>query len=63
MIPCVYALLVQPSALEFMVTRAILRTAVAPTHQDRLDLSAIVRLRSLLNDCLDRKFARAKLID
>lgn len=41
--------------LEFTVASDILRTAVAPTHQDILNLGAIVLLRTLLNYFLERE--------
>ena len=41
--------------LEFTVASDILRTAVAPTRQDILNLGAIVMLRSLLNYFLERE--------
>ncbi|MCF4970188.1 DUF1622 domain-containing protein [Nostoc sp. CMAA1605] len=41
--------------LEFTVASDILRTAVAPTRQDILNLAAIVLLRTLLNYFLERE--------
>ncbi len=41
--------------LEFTVAADILRTAVAPTRQDILNLGAIVLLRTLLNYFLERE--------
>ena len=41
--------------LEFTVASDILRTAVAPTRQDILNLGAIVMLRTLLNYFLERE--------
>ncbi len=41
--------------LEFTVASDILRTAVAPTRQDILNLGAIVILRTLLNYFLERE--------
>lgn len=41
--------------LEFTVASDILRTAVAPTRQDILNLGAIVLLRTLLNYFLERE--------
>ncbi len=45
--------------LEFTVASDILRTAVAPTRQDILNLAAIVLLRSLLNYFLEREIRLA----
>jgi len=41
--------------LEFTIASDILRTAVAPTRQDILNLGAIVLLRTLLNYFLERE--------
>jgi uncharacterized membrane protein len=46
--------------LEFTVASDILRTAVAPTRQDILNLGAIVLLRSLLNYFLEREIRQAE---
>lgn len=42
-------------ALEFTIASDILRTAVAPTRQDIMNLAAIVLLRTLLNFFLERE--------
>ncbi len=47
--------------LEFTVASDILRTAVAPTRQDILNLGAIVLLRSLLNYFLEREIRQAEV--
>ena len=41
--------------LEFTIASDILRTAVAPTRQDIMNLAAIVLLRTLLNYFLERE--------
>ncbi len=46
--------------LEFTVASDILRTAVAPTRQDVLNLGAIVLLRTLLNYFLDREIQQGE---
>lgn len=46
--------------LEFTVASDILRTAVAPTRQDILNLGAIVLLRTLLNYFLEREVQQGK---
>lgn len=46
--------------LEFTVARYILRTAVAPTRQDILNLGAIVLLRTLLNYFLENEIRQAE---
>ena len=46
--------------LEFTVARDILRTAVAPTRQDILNLGAIVLLRTLLNYFLEQEIRRGE---
>jgi uncharacterized membrane protein len=46
--------------LEFTVASDILRTAVAPTRQDILNLGAIVLLRSLLNYFLEHEIQEAE---
>lgn len=46
--------------LEFTVASDILRTAVAPTRQDILNLGAIVLLRTLLNYFLEREISQAE---
>ena len=46
--------------LEFTVASDILRTAVAPTRQDILNLGAIVLLRSLLNYFLEREIRQGE---
>lgn len=46
--------------LEFAVASDILRTAVAPTRQDILNLGAIVLLRTLLNYFLELEIAQAE---
>lgn len=46
--------------LEFTVASDILRTAVAPTRQDILDLGAIVLLRTLLNYFLEREIQQGE---
>jgi uncharacterized membrane protein len=46
--------------LEFTVASDILRTAVAPTRQDILNLGAIVLLRTLLNYFLEREIRQAQ---
>ncbi|HET8705200.1 MAG TPA: DUF1622 domain-containing protein, partial [Pseudomonadales bacterium] len=46
--------------LEFTVASDILRTAVAPTRQDILNLGAIVLLRTLLNYFLEREIQQAE---
>ncbi len=46
--------------LEFTVASDILRTAVAPTRQDILNLAAIVLLRSLLNYFLEREIRQGE---
>lgn len=46
--------------LEFTVASDILRTAVAPTRQDILNLGAIVLLRTLLNYFLELEIAQAE---
>lgn len=46
--------------LEFTVASDILRTAVAPTRQDILNLGAIVLLRTLLNYFLDREISQGE---
>ncbi len=46
--------------LEFTVASDILRTAVAPTRQDILNLGAIVLLRTLLNYFLEREIEQAE---
>ncbi len=47
--------------LEFTVASDILRTAVAPTRQDILNLGAIVMLRSLLNYFLEREIGQTEM--
>nr|MBA2749625.1 DUF1622 domain-containing protein [Tatlockia sp.] len=46
--------------LEFTVASDILRTAVAPTRQDILNLGAIVLLRTLLNYFLEQEINQAE---
>ena len=46
--------------LEFTVASDILRTAVAPTRQDILNLGAIVLLRTLLNYYLEREIRQGQ---
>ncbi|MBD1824370.1 DUF1622 domain-containing protein [Cyanobacteria bacterium FACHB-DQ100] len=46
--------------LEFTVASDILRTAVAPTRQDILNLGAIVLLRTLLNHFLEREIQQGE---
>ena len=46
--------------LEFTVASDILRTAVAPTRQDILNLGAIVLLRTLLNYFLEREIQQGE---
>ncbi len=46
--------------LEFTVASDILRTAVAPSRQDILNLGAIVLLRSLLNFFLEREIGQGE---
>ncbi|HEY9729972.1 MAG TPA: DUF1622 domain-containing protein [Chroococcales cyanobacterium] len=46
--------------LEFTVASDILRTAVAPTRQDILNLGAIVMLRTLLNYFLEREIKQGE---
>ncbi|KOP24815.1 hypothetical protein AMR41_19570 [Hapalosiphon sp. MRB220] len=46
--------------LEFTVASDILRTAVAPTRQDILNLGAIVFLRTLLNYFLEREIQQGE---
>jgi uncharacterized membrane protein len=46
--------------LEFTIASDILRTAVAPTHQDILNLGAIVFLRTLLNYFLEREIEQGE---
>ncbi|MCA1553300.1 MAG: DUF1622 domain-containing protein [Chloroflexi bacterium] len=46
--------------LEFTVASDILRTAVAPTRQDILNLGAIVMLRTLLNFFLEREIRQGE---
>jgi uncharacterized membrane protein len=46
--------------LEFTVASDILRTAVAPTRQDILNLAAIVLLRTLLNYFLEREIMQGE---
>jgi uncharacterized membrane protein len=46
--------------LEFTVASDILRTAVAPTRQDILNLGAIVMLRTLLNYFLEREIRQGE---
>jgi uncharacterized membrane protein len=46
--------------LEFTVASDILRTAVAPTRRDILDLGAIVLLRTLLNYFLEREIQQGE---
>ncbi|MFB2972502.1 DUF1622 domain-containing protein [Aerosakkonema sp. BLCC-F183] len=46
--------------LEFTVASDILRTAVAPTRQDILNLGAIVLLRTLLNYFLEREIRQVE---
>jgi uncharacterized membrane protein len=46
--------------LEFTVASDILRTAVAPTRQDILNLGAIVFLRTLLNYFLEREIRQGE---
>lgn len=46
--------------LEFTVASDILRTAVAPTRQDILNLGAIVLLRTLLNFFLEREIQQGE---
>lgn len=47
-------------SLEFTVASDILRTAVAPTHQDISNLAAIVLLRTLLNYFLEREIRQGE---
>jgi uncharacterized membrane protein len=46
--------------LEFSVASDILRTAVAPTRQDIINLGAIVLLRTLLNYFLEREIRQGE---
>lgn len=46
--------------LEFTVASDILRTAVAPTRQDIVNLGAIVLLRTLLNYFLEREIQQGE---
>lgn len=46
--------------LEFTVASDILRTAVAPTREDILNLGAIVLLRTLLNYFLEREIRQGE---
>ncbi len=46
--------------LEFTVASDILRTAVAPTRQDILNLGMIVLLRTLLNYFLEREIEQGE---
>lgn len=46
--------------LEFTIASDILRTAVAPTRQDILNLGAIVLLRTLLNYFLEREIEQGE---
>ncbi len=46
--------------LEFTVASDILRTAVAPTRQDILNLGAIVLLRTLLNYFLEQEISQVE---
>ena len=46
--------------LEFTVASDILRTAVAPTRQDIVNLGAIVLLRTLLNYFLEREIRQGE---
>ena len=46
--------------LEFTVASDILRTAVAPTRQDILNLGAIVLLRTLLNYFLEQEIRQGE---
>jgi uncharacterized membrane protein len=46
--------------LEFTVASDILHTAIAPTHQDILNLGAIVLLRTLLNYFLEREIRQGE---
>jgi uncharacterized membrane protein len=46
--------------LEFTVASDILRTAVAPTRQDILNLGAIVLLRTLLNYFLEQEIRQGQ---
>lgn len=46
--------------LEFTIASDILRTAVAPTRQDILNLGAIVLLRTLLNYFLEREIQQGE---
>jgi uncharacterized membrane protein len=46
--------------LEFTVASDILRTAVAPTRQDILNLGAIVMLRTLLNYFLEQEIKQGE---
>ncbi len=46
--------------LEFTVASDILRTAVAPTRQDILNLGSIVLLRTLLNYFLEREIEQGE---
>ena len=46
--------------LEFTVASDILRTAVAPTRQDILNLGAIVLLRTLLNYFIEREIRQGE---
>nr|MBA3922947.1 DUF1622 domain-containing protein [Nostocaceae cyanobacterium] len=46
--------------LEFTVASDILRTAVAPTRQDILNLAAIVLLRTLLNYFLEQEIRQGE---
>ncbi|MFP5212909.1 MAG: DUF1622 domain-containing protein [Acidobacteriota bacterium] len=47
--------------LEFTVASDILHTAVSPTHQDIMNLGAIVLLRSLLNYFLEREIRQGEV--
>jgi uncharacterized membrane protein len=46
--------------LEFTIASDILRTAVAPTRQQIVNLGAIVLLRTLLNHFLEEEIRRGK---
>jgi uncharacterized membrane protein len=46
--------------LEFTIASDILRTAVAPTRQDIINLGAIVLLRTLLNYFLEREIRQGE---
>lgn len=46
--------------LEFAVASDILRTAVAPTRKDIVNLGAIVLLRTLLNYFLEREIKQGE---